>query len=77
MANTTSRPPREADVGFAIHLARKVGLYVHELGSGRVDLQDTRTKRIVFTGTIPDAVAFTRQQEKQTGAPAWFDRKTS
>lgn len=75
--NQPRRPPREADVGFLIHVCRQAGLYAHELGSGRAALQDTRSKRTLFTGTIPDAVAFARQREKQTGAPAWFDRKTS
>lgn len=58
---TPRRPPREADVGFLIAQARTRNIYVHERGQ-LVDLQDTRSKTVVFSGSVPDAVAFIKRR---------------
>lgn len=59
---STGRPARESDIGFLISLARDRSIYVHELNSGRVELQDTRNKQIVFSGSTRDAVQFIRDR---------------
>lgn len=65
MGTTNSTPhrpgPREADVGFLIAQARTRNIYVHERGQ-LVDLQCTKSKQIVFTGSVPDAVSYVRRR---------------
>lgn len=59
---SAGRPARESDVGYLISLARDRGLYVRENGSGRVELQDTRSKTVVFSGSTRDAVSYVRDR---------------
>lgn len=65
MGTTNSTPhrpgPREADVGFLIAQARTRNIYVHERGQ-LVDLQCTKSKRILFTGTPVMAADFLKRR---------------
>ena len=54
--------PREQDIGYLITEARSVGLYVRPCGSGRVELQATKSKHILFAGSVPQAVAFLKNR---------------
>ncbi len=52
------RGPREHDVGFLISEARAAGMFVRKLAEQRVELVATKSQDILFSGDIPQAVAF-------------------
>jgi len=60
----TRRIPREQDPGFLISIARAAGLYTCNASRPPVQLRDVRTKATLFTGSVPEAVAFVRSRRR-------------
>ena len=62
------RSARTNDIAYLIDQARVCRIYVHQRADNTVDLECTRTHAMLFSGSIPGAVAFVRRQTTEAAS---------